>query len=185
MNCIRTTTNITGALASDSHSSSSSQPVHVWQMCSEDIAPTNVIHSCRGCKRWLGPPWVKCELESRDLLYMCLKKIPGLNRVKLIDAAWIWTEAHSKRLRIKLTIQKEVMQKAVLQQSVVVEFSERNQQCPECQASYATGMWKSLVQVRQRVPHKRTFLHLEQLILKHGAHTDCLSLEVRLHAFFS
>lgn len=154
LNCIRTTVNIT-----------------------EDIPPTNVINSCRGCKRWMGPPWMECERESRELLYMCLKKIPGLSKVKLIDAAWIWTEPHSRRLKIKLTIQKEVMNSAVLQQALVVEFAERNQQCPECQASYAQGMWKSLVQVRQRVPHKRTFLHLEQLILKHGAHTDCLSLE--------
>lgn len=34
------------------------------------------------------------------------------------------------------------------------------------------------MQVRQRVSHKRTFLYLEQLILKHGAHRGCLSIEV-------
>merc|ERR1719356_55241 len=39
------------------------------------------------------------------------------------------------------------------------------------------GSRKSLVQVRQRVGHKRTFLYLEQLILKHGAHRGCLSIE--------
>lgn len=133
----------------------------------------------------MGPPWQACERESRELLYMCLKKIPGLSKVKLIDAAWVWTEPHSRRLKIKLTIQKEVMASTILQQSLVVDFAERNQQCPECQASYAQGMWKSLVHVRQRVPHKRTFLHLEQLILKHGAHTDCLSLEVTSVACFS
>lgn len=33
------------------------------------------------------------------------------------------------------------------------------------------------MQVRQRVGHKRTFLYLEQLILKHGAHRGCLSIE--------
>jgi nonsense-mediated mRNA decay protein 3 len=47
----------------------------------------------------------------------CLRKIPGLSKVKLIDAIWIWTEPHSMRLHIKLTIQKEVMNGAVLQQA--------------------------------------------------------------------
>ena len=30
------------------------------------------------------------------------------SQVKLVDAVWIWTEPHSKRLKIKLTVQKEV-----------------------------------------------------------------------------
>ena len=34
-----------------------------------------------------------------------------------------------------------------------------------------------MVQVRQKVPHKRTFLYLEQLILKHNAHKDTVSID--------
>lgn len=100
------------------------------------------------------------------------------------------------------------MNGAVLQEAVVVEFVLRNQQCPDCQASYTTGAWKAIVQVspppkriitygkrliiiprtaclsvcwlqvRQRVDHKRTFLHLEQLILKHNAHSHALQIQV-------
>lgn len=33
------------------------------------------------------------------------------------------------------------------------------------------------MQVRQKVPHKRTFLYLEQLILKHGAHKDTINIK--------
>jgi nonsense-mediated mRNA decay protein 3 len=33
-----------------------------------------------------------------------------------------------------------------------------------------------MVQVRQKVPHKRTFLYLEQLILKHHAHKDATNI---------
>lgn len=33
------------------------------------------------------------------------------------------------------------------------------------------------VQVRQKVPHKRTFLFLEQVILKHGAHQDTVNIK--------
>src|SRR6185295_14509568 len=37
--------------------------------------------------------------------------------------------------------------------------------------------WRACVQVRQKVPHKRTFLYLEQLILKHGAHKDAINIK--------
>jgi len=101
----------------------------------------------------------------------------GGGKVRLVDAAWIWTEPHSMRLKIRLTIQREVVSGTILQQSFVVTFVVRNQQCVECQAAFRQGTWKSLVQVRQRVAHKRTFLYLEQLILKHSAHRGCLSIE--------
>lgn len=45
-----------------------------------------------------------------------------------------------------------------------------------------------MVQVRQKVDHKRTFLYLEQLILKHNADRDCISVaEVKdgLNFFFA
>ena len=107
---------------------------------------------------------------------MCLKKIAGLNKIKVVDAVWIWTEPHSLKLKIKLTVQKEVMNGAVVQQATVVDFSIRNQQCKRCEANYALGAWKAVVQVRQRVSHKRTFYYLEQLILKHEAHADCVKI---------
>lgn len=31
---------------------------------------------------------------------------------------------------------------------------------------YTPHTWKAMVQVRQRAPHKKTFLYLEQLMLK-------------------
>ena len=50
----------------------------------------------------------------------------------------------------------------------------------DCAKLAAKNTWKALVQVRQKVPHKRTFLFLEQLILKHGAQKDTISVkEVR------
>lgn len=95
-----------------------------------------------------------------------------------MDAVWIWTEAHSQRLQIKVTIQKEVVNGAILQQATIVEFVIRNQQCKNCQSYYAQGVWQAVVQVRQHVPHKRTFYYLEQLLLKNNAHEDCLQITV-------
>lgn len=54
------------------------------------------------------------ELESSELLSLCLKKITGLKQVKLLDAAFIWTEPHSRRIKIRLTVQKEVQTNTML-----------------------------------------------------------------------
>jgi len=145
----------------------------------DGIATTVNIHQCRGCLRYLRTQgtWAALERESRDLLSLCLKKVNGISKVKLVDAQWIWTEPHSKRLKVKVTVQKEVMNGAILQQAFFIEYVVRNQQCESCAASFANQIWKAQVQVRQRVTHKRTFLFLEQVILKHNAHRSCLSIE--------
>ena len=151
------------------------------------ISTEVTLHQCRGCQRWHkeANKWLVCELESRELMTLCLQHVNGLknnksnnNKVHLTDASWIWTEPHSMRLKIRLTIQREVNQGGgiILQQSFNVEFIVRNQQCIECQAEFRQGSWKSLVQVRQRVQHKRTFLYLEQLILKYDTHRGALNI---------
>jgi nonsense-mediated mRNA decay protein 3 len=118
--------------------------------------------------------------ESRELLALCLKKLRGLHKVRIIDASFIWTEPHSRRVKVKLTIQDSVSDGVVLQQSFEIEYVVAYQQCPDCAKSYTANTWRACVQVRQKVPHKRTFLYLEQLILKHGAHKDSINIkEVR------
>lgn len=97
-----------------------------------------------------------------------------------MDASWIWTEPHSRRLKVKLTVQKEVGNGAVLQQAMTVTFVVRNQQCDTCAAAFTNNTWTAVVQVRQRVDHKRTFFYLEQLILKHSAHSQCTNIQVRV-----
>lgn len=59
--------------------------------------------------RYLQPPnhYVSAELESRELLALCLKRLK-LSKVRLVDAGFIWTEPHSKRIKVKVVIQKEV-----------------------------------------------------------------------------
>ena len=39
--------------------------------------------------RFLCPPWQKVQLESKELMAACLRKIPGLSKVKLIGV-WIY-----------------------------------------------------------------------------------------------
>ncbi|KAH8681714.1 NMD3 family-domain-containing protein [Xylariales sp. PMI_506] len=137
------------------------------------------LHFCRDCDRWLLPPatWVTAQPESRELLSLCLKKLRGLHKVRIIDAHFIWTEPHSRRIKIKITIQDAVSEGVILQQSFEVVYVVSTNQCPECAKSYTANVWRACVQVRQKVLHKRTFLYLEQLILKHGAHRETLNIK--------
>ncbi|KAG7800293.1 hypothetical protein KL944_003866 [Ogataea haglerorum] len=137
------------------------------------------ISFCRNCERFLQPPqqWMRAELESRELLAICLRRLKGLNKVRLIDASFIWTEPHSRRIRIKLTIQGEALTNTIVQQSFEVEYVVVAMQCPDCAKSYTANTWRAAVQIRQKVQHKRTFLYLEQLILKHNAHVDTISIK--------
>lgn len=137
------------------------------------------VSFCRNCERFLQPPgqWVRCQLESRELLALCLKRLRGLNKVRLVDASFIWTEPHSRRIRIKLTVQGEAMTNTIVQQSFEVEYVVVAMQCADCARSYTVNTWRATVQIRQKVSHKRTFLYLEQLILKHSAHMDTVSIQ--------
>jgi len=143
----------------------------------EGISRQCVLPHCRTCGRYNRPPWTKCELESRELLGICLKRVKGLGKdVRLVDAAFVWTEEHSRRIRVKITVQKEIANSSVLQQTMVIEFQVVNQQCEECQKSFTPHLWNAIVQVRQKVDHRRTLCYLEQLILKHEAHDKVVSL---------
>ena len=138
-----------------------------------------VIH-CNQCARYLQPPkhWIRADLESKELLTFCIKRVKGLNKVKLVDAGFIWTEPHSKRLKTKLTVQKEVLNGAILQQSFVVEYVVEWNMCDACARAAANAdQWQACVQVRQKVEHKRTFLFLEQLILKHSMEVNAIGVK--------
>lgn len=137
------------------------------------------VSFCRNCERFLQPPgqWIRAELESRELLALCLRRLKGLNKVRLIDASFIWTEPHSRRIRVKITVQGEAMTNTIVQQTFEVEYIVIAMQCADCAKSYTTNTWRATVQIRQKVPHKRTFLYLEQLILRHNAHVDTISIQ--------
>ncbi|KAK6118506.1 hypothetical protein DH2020_047773 [Rehmannia glutinosa] len=130
-----------------------------------------IIH-CPECDSYLQPPrtWLKAQLESKELLTFCVKRLKNLNTVRLIHAEFIWTEPHSKRIKVKLKVQKEVLNGAILEQAYTVEYVVQDQLCESCSRVQANpDQWVAAVQLRQHVSHRRTFFYLEQLILKHDA----------------
>lgn len=147
---------------------------------SAGIPKQAIIHFCRFCERYLQPPttWIAATLESRELLALCLKKLKGLNKVRLVDASFIWTEAHSKRVKVNLTIQGEAFG-TILQQQFVVEYTVHYQMCEVCckQKGSDGETWKALVQIRQRTIHKKTMFYVEQLVLKHNMHRDAMTIK--------
>lgn len=146
---------------------------------SQGIPREGVLHFCKDCDRWLLPPtsWLVAAYESRELLSLCLKKLRNLGKVRIVDAKFIWTEPHSRRVKVKITVQDSVGDGVLLQQSFEVVYVVATQQCKDCAKSYTANVWRASIQVRQKVTHKRTFLLLEQLILKHQAHKDCINIK--------
>lgn len=146
-----------------------------------DIPKSLSLYHCKNCSRYLSPPdsWVVAGLESKELMALILKRLRGLNKVRLVDACFLWTEPHSKRIKARLTIQAEAFASTILQQSFVVEAVVNGQQCPDCCKIMAKDTWKAVVQVRQKVDHKRTFLLLEQLIIKHGMYKFTTNIKAR------
>jgi NMD protein affecting ribosome stability and mRNA decay len=73
----------------------------------------------------------------------------GRAQVKLVDAGFVWTEPHSRRLKLKLTVQAEVMNGAILQQAFVVEYVVEPHMCIDCtRANTNVNVWTACVQAR-------------------------------------
>lgn len=118
---------------------------------------------------------------SRELMALCLKKLKsGLSGVRLVDASFVWTEPHSKRIRVKLIVQGEVAEGAgaVMQQTVNVEFVVAAQMCDECRRVEAKDTWNASVQVRQKSGQRKTLYYLEQMIIKYQAAKECSSIKL-------
>jgi len=145
----------------------------------EGIQKQAYISFCKACERYFQPPnmWVSCELESKELLALCLKKLKGLSKSHLVDAGFVWTEPHSKRLKVKLTIQAEVLSATILQQTFVVDFIVQFQMCDDCHRREAKDFWNAVVQVRQKSNNKKTFFYLEQMLLKNDIHSNCVNIK--------
>ncbi|CAH9113177.1 unnamed protein product [Cuscuta epithymum] len=139
-----------------------------------------IIRYCPQCECYLQPPrsWIKAPLESKELLTFCVKRLTNLNAVHLVHAEFIWTEPHSKRIKIKLRVQKEVLHGAILEQAYTIEFVVQYLHCDSCAKVHANqDQWVAVVQLRQNVSHSRTFFYLEQLILKHNAASDAIRIK--------
>jgi nonsense-mediated mRNA decay protein 3 len=135
---------------------------------------------CPDCFSYFQPPrsWLRAGPESPELMQILLRRINrplARLRVSLSGAEFVFSEPHSKRLRLH----REVLHDVVLEQTHPVEFVVHDRLCDSCSRAQANpDQWVAVVQLRQHVPHCRTFLYLEQLLIKHGQ----ASLAIRVSA---
>ena len=121
-------------------------------------ADHSTVHQCRQCRRFERKPgcYEAAEPESPGLLAICLKQLPAMSsssspRLHLVDASWIWTEPHSMRFRLCLTVRAE-MSSVLVEQRCRVELHCAFQQCPECNREATKRTWHAVVQLRQKRP---------------------------------
>ena len=86
---------------------------------------------------------------------------PDCVQAQVVDASWVWTEPHSRRLRVKLTVRKEVLSGTTVQQSAVIDYIVRTRNCERCNKLAAKDTWQAKVQLRQRADHPRTLFARE------------------------
>ena len=151
---------------------------------SKEIPNTSSITYCRTCGRYQTSPtqWQAYPLESNELLQLCISKISGLQNFKQTEAHFLYTEPHSKKLKISLTVQKETINGAVLRQTLILTINVCNMQCPQCcEAATPREHWIANVQLRMESKHRRTLFWLEQVILSHRAHSKAVNIQRQKH----
>ena len=147
----------------------------------EDFKKVDEIIQCKKCDRWqvTRDHWQHHELESSSFLAVCLKRIHGIDKVKVLHAKWVWTEPHSKRIKLSALIERAVLNgKALIEQTLIVEFIVVNKQCLDCIREATDHTWGALVQIRQRNTNKSTLFTLETIILKSGLQNNIINLSV-------
>ncbi|KJP89259.1 hypothetical protein AK88_01137 [Plasmodium fragile] len=137
---------------------------------------TYLIYYCRECKRYLHNRWVHCELESKELLALCLKKVNKLKKLKILDAKFLYTEPHSKRIKIHLTVQEELINNFISEMEIILHYVIKYTQCDDCKKTYTPYTYNTCVSVRQKVEHKKTLLFLESLLLKYNMNENIINI---------
>ncbi|CAM0885015.1 unnamed protein product [Alopecurus aequalis] len=141
-----------------------------------------VVH-CPSCSSYLEPPrrWTRAAPESPELLQLLLRRVQRplpRHGISLSAAEFIFTEPHSKRLRLRLRLRREVLHGVALEQDHAVEFAVHDRLCDACGRARADpDQWCAVVQLRLRASHRRTLLHLEQRLATLGAADSAIRVE--------
>ena len=147
----------------------------------EGMDKSLTLVQCGKCGRWHTEldRWVHHEMESASLLALCLKKMRLPSECKICSACFLWTEPHSKRIKVQAELEKEVCDgKVTVGSKLVVEFKVVGKQCMECIREATDHTWGAMIQVRQRVGHKRSFFALERLLVDTKCHDLMTDVEV-------
>ena len=68
-----------------------------------------------------------------------------------------------------------------LEQEIKVEFVVNYTQCDDSKKLFTPHTCSCQSQVRQKVKHKKTFLYIEQLMIKHNIQWKCIKIEKNIN----
>ena len=145
----------------------------------DEVPSTSSLTYCRSCGRYQISPtqWKRADLESADLMEICLRKLQGTNDMRITNPQFLYTEPHSRRIRVQITLEKEALGGTILRQTLIVTFIVNLMQCPQCcEAATPREHWVANVQIRQESKNKRSLFWLEQQILTHHAHQQAINI---------
>jgi nonsense-mediated mRNA decay protein 3 len=130
---------------------------------------------CPKCYQWkrdtLSMHYFAAELESVELLTHLVKRMRRLKDLNVKDASFVWTEPHSKRIRVRVDYEQDVLgQGAKISQTVVLEFTIRDHLCKNCGKLGTKDGWSSIVQIRQHALSVGVLLRLEKDVRESGLH---------------
>ncbi|KQK11622.1 hypothetical protein BRADI_2g61273v3 [Brachypodium distachyon] len=156
-------------------------PANTCARCLRGAPRHSVVVRCPSCSSYLEPPrrWTRAAPDSPELKHLLLRRVrrrlPRLG-ASLSGAELVFTEPHSKRLklrirlRLRLRIRREVRADVAVEKSHVVEFTVHDRLCDSCGGRARRAMdqcgggWSAV-----RASHRRTLLHLQQRLAALGA----------------
>lgn len=141
----------------------------------DGIKTNYILESCRKCERYHLPPkkWMNIKNQTELLSYVFLR-YKEIRDLPIVTSKFIETEEHSKQIILEIEIKKDE-----ISEKINILFKMRNKQCSDCDKIEAKQYWTSIIQVRQRSNSKRTFLFLEQTILKFKMFNYCSNIKER------
>lgn len=108
---------------------------------------------CPKCFQWkrdnVSSNYFSAEWESVELLTHLAKRVRRLKHLDVVDAKFVWTEPHSKRIKVQVLFEQQVLDRAKVAQRVLLEFRTRDVLCRTCSRQGDKDGWSSIVQIRQ------------------------------------
>ncbi len=112
------------------------------------------VVQCPKCMQWkrdsVSAVYFPAEWESLELLTHLARRVRRLKELSVVDARFVWTEPHSKRIRVHVVYEHIVLDRTKVQQTVELEFRIRDKLCRNCGKLSAKAGWESTVQVGRR-----------------------------------
>jgi nonsense-mediated mRNA decay protein 3 len=115
------------------------------------------LTQCSKCGKWhhRQSQWLPYDMETPELLSFCIKKIPFFhnnanNSIKITDSNWIWTEPHSKRLKLYINYEHKLedYQSLAISNQIQAEYVIKNKQCMTCIYENNDHTWNAMIQLR-------------------------------------